>query len=278
MMADSYKFACANGSNYALATGEKDKERLIILNEIYNPFSVQFFEDCKIQKGVRILELGCGIGLMSQLLAFIVEGEGFVLATDISEEQLQIARGLLPKEDTPNLEFRQLSAFEIDGLNEQFDVIYVRFLFVHLKEPKKLIQKMKTILKPGGKLIIEDTTLNLSLHSSPHTEGMAVLHHLDQLQCEIQQSDDQYFASLPNHFEKEGFKVYSIQKVQPKLDTPRKRKSILFHLSSLEDALLRAGKITQEKYNDMCQKVIELEQNPSVEIYYYELGQICVTF
>jgi 2-polyprenyl-3-methyl-5-hydroxy-6-metoxy-1,4-benzoquinol methylase len=270
-------FGVASDSNYALAAGEKDKERLIILNEIYNPFSLRFFEDCNIQKGARVLELGCGIGLMSQIFASAVGKEGFVLATDINEEQLQVARSLLPQEHALHLEFRQLSAFEMDSLDEQFDVVCARFLLVHLKEPQKLIQKIKKLLKPGGKLIIEDITHNLSLHSSPHTEGMVILHHLDQLQGEIQQSDDQYFASFPEMLEREGFKVHAIQKAQPTLDTPRKRKSILFHLSSLKDVLLDAGKMTEEEYSQMFEKVLELEQNSSVEIYYYELGQLCAT-
>jgi hypothetical protein len=107
---------------------------------------------------------------------------------------------------------------------------------------------------------------------------MAILHELDRLQNELQESDDLYFASLPQYLEKEGFKVEALHKVQPQLDTPRKRKSIVFHLSSLKDALLDAGKITLDTYNNMLQKVVELETNPSIAIYYYELGQLCTIF
>ncbi|NNM43420.1 MAG: methyltransferase domain-containing protein [Chlamydiae bacterium] len=271
-------FGVTDDSTYIIVTGERDKERLTILSEIYNPFSLRFFTNCNIQKGARVLELGCGIGIASQMYASEVGKDGFVLATDISEQQLQVARTLLPKEGISNLEFRQLSAFEIDGLNEQFDVVCARFLLVHLQDHQKVIQKVKKIIKPGGKLIIEDITGNQTFYSSPHTEGMDILHHLDRLQCEVQQSDDEYLTSLPALLEKEGFRVVSMQKAHPKLGTPRKRKSILFHLSSLKDALIRAEKTTEKEYNDMLQKVIELEQNSSVEIYYYEFGQLCATF
>jgi 2-polyprenyl-3-methyl-5-hydroxy-6-metoxy-1,4-benzoquinol methylase len=275
---DNYRIACSDYSQYALATGEKDQERLTILNEIYNPYSAQFLENCEIQEDAKILELGCGLGLMSQVLAGAVKRGGFVLATDINQEQLQIAKNLLPQNSFSNIEFRQLSAFKIDELNESFDVIYARLLLVHLKEPLKLIPKIKMILKPGGKLIIEDLTSNLSLRSSSPTEGMTILHHLDQLQNELQGSDDLYFASLPQYLEKEGFQIHSIQKVQPQLDTPRKRKSVVFHLSSLKEALLGAGKITLEGYHTMLQKVIELEQNSAIIIHYYELGQLCAIY
>ncbi len=270
-------FGITSDSTYMIATGERDKERLTILNEIYNSFSLRFFKNCNIQKGVRVLELGCGIGIASQMYASEVGKEGFVLATDISEQQLQVARTLLPKEGISNLEFRRLSAFEIDGLNEQFDVVCTRFLLVHLQDPEKVIQKVKKIIKPGGKLIIEDITANHTFFCSPHTEGMDILRHIDKLQCEVQQSNDEYFAFLPTLLEKEGFTILSTQKVHPKLDNPRKRKSILFHLSSLKEALLGTGKIMEKEYNHMFQKVLELEQNSSIEIFYYEFGQLCAT-
>ena len=277
----SNSFVVADTSNYAVATGEKDKTTILIyqfLNELYNPSSLSFFENCQMQKGARILELGCGIGLMSQALASAVGKEGFVLATDISEERLSVAKSLLPKEGTPNLEFRQLSALKIDELSEQFDIVYARFLLVQLPEPQKVIQKVKKILKPGGKFIIEDITGNHTFYSVPHTEGMSVLHRIDQLQFEGQQSDDRCFSTFPEILEREGFKIYSSQKAHPKLDTPRKRKSILFHLPSEMDALLGSGKITEKEYNEWLQKVVQLEQDPSVEIYFYELGQLCATF
>ncbi len=268
----------ADESKYAIATGMKDKERLVILNEIYNSSSLIFFQDCNIPKGARVLELGCGIGLMSQCFALAVGDNGYVLATDISEDQLQLARSLLPKESISNLEFRQLSAFEIDTLNQQFDVICARFLLVHLQNPQQLIQKIKKILKPGGKLIIEDITSNDTFYSFPHVKGMEALHHLDKLQCEIQKSDDKYFASFPDMLQKEGFTIFSIRKTQPKLDTPTKRKSILFHLLSLKDTLITNKKMNEEECSQIYQKIQELEQTPSIEIYYYELGQICGIF
>ncbi len=265
-------------SKYAIAIGEEDKERLLIINEICNPFSFQFFQNSHISNGNKILELGCGIGLVSQHLASIVGEQGIVLATDISEEQLAIAKSLLSNPAPANLKFQKLSAFDLDTLNEKFDVVYVRFLLIHLPDPQKVIRQVKSVLKPGGKFIIEDLIGNHTVHSIPNTRGMDMVKYFDQLQFEIQQSDDRYFSKLPKLLQEEGFNISSMETIHPKLDSPRKRRMLTGGISSLKDTLLAAEKITLEEY-DLAYSLVEgLEDDMSVEVFCYEMGQICATY
>lgn len=268
----------SNESQYIIATGNEDKDRLLILNEVCNPFAFEFFENCGVAQGNRVLELGCGIGLVSQHLASLVGDEGFVLAIDNSEEQLSVAKALLPQKAPKNLKFQQCSVFELDRLKEKFDIVYVRFLLIHVKDPLKVIQQVKSVLKPGGLFIIEDGTGNDTIYSVPDTEGMDIIKRYDQLQFEIQQSDDRYFAKLPELLQKESFHVVSLRKVQPKLDTIRKRKMLSLGLSGVKNALISSGKITLEEYNTAYPIVQALENNQSVEIYCYEVGQICASY
>lgn len=265
-----------DNSTYAIATGERDKQRLTILNEVYNPFSLAFFRECNIPQGARLLELGCGVGLMSQELASFVGKTGEVLATDFSEEQINLARSLLPAQGNQNVRFQTLSAFEVDSLDQKFDVVYARFLFLHLKDHRTVVQKIKSVLKPGGKLIIEDSTGNETMKSIPDTEGMAILRRVDELQFEIQKTDHKYFSSLPQLLEEEGFVISALQHAQPKLTSERER-SMITCISSLKDTVLTDFKIPPEEYDRMFRAIQELVQDTSVQIQYYELGQVCAT-
>lgn len=265
-------------SKYAIAIGEEDKARLMIINEICNPFTSQFLHKCQVSAGDKILELGCGIGLVSQELAALVGATGSVLATDISGEQLAVAKSLLSNPVPENLKFQQLSAFDLDKLNEKFDVVYVRFLLIHVPDPQKVIRQVKNVLKPGGKFIIEDCIGNHTVYSIPNSRGMDVVKHFDQLQFELQKSDDRYFSKLPNLLQEEGFNATVISTIHPKLDSPRKRKMLTGGISSLKDALLTAGKITLEEYNLAYSAVQDLENDLSVEVFCYEIGQICATY
>jgi SAM-dependent methyltransferase len=264
-------------SNYALAIGEEDKTRLTIINEIYNPFSFQFLHKCQIAPGDRVLELGCGIGLVSQQLALLVSTTGSVLATDISEEQLAIAKSLLSDPVPKNLKFQQLSVFDVDKLNEKFDIVYVRFLLMHIPDLQKVIRQVKNVLQPGGKFIIEDCVGNHTVYSIPHSKGMDAVKHFDQLQFELQKSDDQSCSKLPSLLQEEGFNVTVLPTIHPKLDSPRKRKMLTDGISSLKTALLMAKKITLEEYNLAYSAVQDLENDLSIEVYGYETGQICAT-
>ena len=268
-------FAHANDSSYVNAVGEEGEDRLKVLCEIYDPCSIDFFTACPILKGDRVLELGCGIGLVTETLAEIVGESGRVVGIDISEEQLKIARMRLAKKPKPQLDYKQLSVYDLEKLDQKFDVVYVRFLLVHLSDPSRVIQLVKHVLKPNGKFFIEDLTGNDTLFSIPNKKGMEVVQHFDTLQFEVQQTDDKYFEKVPALLEAAGYKVILERRRHPKLDTPRKRKMLSYNLSSLKRALMAAGKISEKEYRKMYAEVQEFEKDTSVDVYTYELGQIC---
>ena len=271
------KLLYTGDSNYSLPVGEKDKDRLIILNEIYSPSTEQFFTSCPILKGDKVLELGCGIGLITQMLASYVGETGYVLGIDNSEEQLAIANNLLPAEPIPQLEYKKLSVYDLEMLNEKFDVVYTRFLLVHLPDPLQVIELVKGILKPGGNFIIEDMTGHDTLLSIPNRKGMEIVQYFDKLQFQVHGLDDKYFATIPDLLKKAGYQIVLSQKKHPQLDTEHKRKMLSYNLSSLKRVLLSAGMITEEDYQLMYPIVKLFEKDMSVVVYTYELGQICAT-
>ena len=264
----------AESGNYCIALGEEDKDRLMVLNEIYYPYTREFFVEPLISPGDQILEIGCGIGLVSQEIAKRVGETGYVLATDISEEQLRVAKSLV-NDQIKNLEFRKVSAYQLDSLDQKFDFVYVRFLLCHLPDTQAILRQVRQVLKPGGCFIIEDLTGNETFYSEPHVKGMEILQYFDKLQFEVQASDDHYFSKLPDMLKEEGFSVISSKKAHPLLDTLRKRKMLTYNLSSLKDALVNAGKIELADYHPMYLSVKELAEDCSIKVFSYELGQIC---
>jgi len=277
MLALFQSFVFADSGKYSIALGEEDKDRLLILNEIYNPFTTAFLADAGVSSGDKVLEIGCGLGIVSQELSKIVGQNGYVLATDINEEQLFLAKSLLNHQIPDNLDFRKLSAYALSSLDQKFDVVYVRFLLCHLPNPQEIVRQVKNVLKPGGLFIIEDLTGNETLYSNPFVKGMEILQYFDKLQFEIQESDDHYFSKLSHMLEEEGLFVLSSKKSHPELDSSRKRKMLTYNLSSLKDALLNAEKITSSEYNGMYPVVEDLANNSSIQVFSYELGQICAT-
>ncbi len=148
----------ATKGEYVLATGDAAAHRLRILNEVYGPGGRRVLLDAGIRRGMRVADLGCGTGMVTQLLAELVGPEGAVVGVDFSGAQIEKARELLPRDHT-NVRFVQASATDTGLDRESFDLVYSRFLLIHLTEPHTALREMHDLLKPEGILVCEDGDL-----------------------------------------------------------------------------------------------------------------------
>src|SRR5271166_1291585 len=77
---------------YALATGEAAAYRLGILHELYGPGTRRVLLESGLRSGMRVADLGCGVGTVTALLAELVGPGGYVVGIDSSAAQLAQAR------------------------------------------------------------------------------------------------------------------------------------------------------------------------------------------
>src|SRR6516165_9107300 len=73
---------------YVLATGEAAAYRLRILHALYGEGTRRLLLDAGLRRGMRVADLGCGIGTVTALLAKLVGPEGEVVGIDRSPAQL----------------------------------------------------------------------------------------------------------------------------------------------------------------------------------------------
>ncbi|MCE2983880.1 MAG: methyltransferase domain-containing protein, partial [Parachlamydia sp.] len=126
-------FQATYPENYLLAAGKSDELRLTILNEIHNTFSL---DKLQLSKGLKVLTLGCGIGLLEKEMAIQVGPRGLVIGTDISAEQIAIAN----ENKCEGLHFEKRGALEASQWPDTFDRIHCRFLLIPF--PKNKIIKL----------------------------------------------------------------------------------------------------------------------------------------
>jgi SAM-dependent methyltransferase len=155
---------------YALATGESAAHRLRILHGLYGPGTRRLLLDAGLRRGMRVADLGCGVGMVTALLAELVGPEGLVVGIDASAEQLAEARGLL-NGGGANARFVEGSATDTGLPHGSFDLVYCRFLLIHLTEPERALREMRALLKPGGILVCEDGDLTASGSEPPSALG-----------------------------------------------------------------------------------------------------------
>jgi len=154
--------------DYVLATGNAAANRLRILHNVYGPGAYELLIRAGIQPGMRVADFGCGTGMVTQLLAELVGPAGEVIGIDFSGDQLEQARVSLP-ESLSNVSFVQASATDTGLPRETFDLVYSRFLLIHLTEPDAALREMHELLKPNGIFVCEDGDLT-SAGSEPPSE------------------------------------------------------------------------------------------------------------
>ena len=143
---------------YVLATGGAAARRLQLLHSLYGPGARRVLLQAGLRPGMRVADLGCGVGMVTNLLAALVGPTGHVVGVDASAEQIAQARELLPP-GSSNVTFVEASATDTGLPHETFDLVYCRFLLLHLTEPARALREMHDLLKPSGILVCEDGDL-----------------------------------------------------------------------------------------------------------------------
>lgn len=138
---------------YVLGNLDNEIARLEIQSAFFEPMTRRTLDKAGIKKGMRCLDVGCGAGSVTRILAEMVGKKGQAVGTDVDERYLQYCRYYKP---LPNVDFMRDDISNSTLAKESFDVIYSRFMFVHLKDARKAVYSMKQLVKKGGAIIIEE--------------------------------------------------------------------------------------------------------------------------
>ena len=71
---------------YATRGGKEGKERLNLLARVMLPATFQLLETVGFRRGIKCLDVGCGGGHVTLLMASMVGPEGKVTGTDADEQ------------------------------------------------------------------------------------------------------------------------------------------------------------------------------------------------
>jgi len=101
-----------------------------------------------LQKGSRVLDVGCGNGIISRG----VGKEGYqVHGIDISEKAIEKAKALTT---LPNVTFDNISAEQLVADGNKFDAVICSEVLEHLNHPQKLLKVLYDSLRDNGLLIV----------------------------------------------------------------------------------------------------------------------------
>ena len=149
-----------------------------LANEWDNPEKIKLMhtlatnakESLNLKPCIKIMDFGCGTGLFG--LEFL-EIASELVGVDTSEGMLKVMQH--KTRDLKHVRTININ-LENEELDEKFDLIVSSMAFHHLADPSKMIDKMKSMLNPNGRLVVVDLDQeDGSFH--PDNEAMGVKHY-----------------------------------------------------------------------------------------------------
>lgn len=250
-----------SSKTYTLPVGTEDEKRLQALNHICNPYTLNFIDKNQLDLTNKVVvDVGCGIGMMTIEFAKRVGPQGKVIAVDISEEQLALAKTHAHMHQLTNINFVCQSADALDQIKVKADLVYSRFLLEHVPNPIHILKQMYGLLKPSGYLFCENLISYESMFCVPESDSYRDWLQIILLQPELHHTDFFIGKKLYDYYQDIGLQPTSYQIQQPFITDVEDR--VPFHLitqsKTMQNLLVEKGYYTKDKLLDITNKVIDL--------------------
>jgi len=176
-----------------------------------------------LHPGERVLDLGCGSGWATRLLARLVadgpQGAGQVVGLDIADEMVRQARAA--SKDFDNIMFVQGSALQIPWEENFFDKVLSVESFYYYPDQDRALAELFRVMAPHGRLFILINLYKDNEYSLQWVPKLKVPVHV--------RSADEYMELLKKH----AFQNVEYVQIPDDTPTPENYQTTSFH--SLDD-------------------------------------------
>lgn len=261
-------------NTYMLKTGEAAASRLNKQHEVMKENSIEQLQRAGLSRGQTVFDIGCGSGAMTTYLAQQVGEAGLVYAIDISPEQLEVTRKAVESAGFSNVIYIEGDILNASTLpNVKADIIYLRYVLMHLLEPKKAVAVMKSCLKAGGAVVGQESIL-----SEASTEPkVPVVERIKSMRSEIGKRlgvDSDIGKNLQEIYEDAGYAPVEVYRAPHRVPVlPFSEVSVKsFH--ELKAKYINAGLMTEDESVSIEQLLENLPQTHPDLLYIFEQGHV----
>jgi ubiquinone/menaquinone biosynthesis C-methylase UbiE len=147
------------------ASFQAERERLSMLERLFDEVTRQFLRQIGVNESWRCCEIGAGGGSMTRWLARLVGPEGRVVAVDLNTR-------FLAEIDEANVDVIEGDFLSDTPVGGPFDLVFTRFVLMHLSEPGKAVLRMAELAKPNGRVFaFEGDLCTLSAADPDHPDA-----------------------------------------------------------------------------------------------------------
>jgi SAM-dependent methyltransferase len=242
------------------------------LDYCFNQTTQDFLLRAGLKSGMRVLDIGCGSGVMTRWIADVVGTSGYVLGIENNQNQLDAA---IKHTKNKNIAFKLCSAYDIESLHQQFDFVYCRFVLHHLNDPADVIKKIYSILNENGIYAAEEGVVNFAF-SYPFNSAWGD----EALRCppvwedaKKEGRDANIGIKMYTKMQAAGFDISSVNIIHPVLFRPKEKSLLLLGIEEEKSYFMEHG-MSQKEWNELVKKREEMVNDPKQLMGFYGSCQI----
>jgi len=145
----------ASAAEYLLGHSAAELERLGTQARVIDPITRRYFSDAGLAPGMRVLDVGSGVGDVAFLAAELVGPSGAVIGVDRAAPALAIARVRAAERQLANVSFREGDPTTIN-FDAPFDAVIGRYVLMFQQDPAATLAKLLPKAKPGALFIFHE--------------------------------------------------------------------------------------------------------------------------
>jgi SAM-dependent methyltransferase len=132
------------------APGTKRFYELVEAHRYTKEWHIPVAADFSRARGLKVLEIGCGLGTDGAQFA---EAGADYTGVDLTEAAVDLARKRFELFNLPG-KFQTADAENLDFADESFDLVYSHGVLHHTPETRKAVQEIHRVLRPGGRAVV----------------------------------------------------------------------------------------------------------------------------
>jgi ubiquinone/menaquinone biosynthesis C-methylase UbiE len=196
-------------TQYPLGTSDQELERLRFQHEVWGPITRAFLARVGVAPGWKVLDLGCGPGLVTLDLAGMVGEEGEIVALDESPRWIEHVEREIRERRLSNVRAVRTRIQDADLPSETFDLVIARWVLSFLPEPANLVRRVSRALKQGGIFAVQDYNHD-GVSLFPESEGFRAVVRATRAMYAQSGGDAWVAARAPAIFRQAGLETISI--------------------------------------------------------------------
>lgn len=166
MAGDEGKSVREARGEYVLGYSDGELARLEQQASLFAELTRDLLVRAGLTEGMKVLDVGCGVGDVSMIAAELIGPSGSILGIDPSEEGLAIAEARMQALGRTQARFSAQTLQDLDD-GQAFDAVIGRFILIHFPDPAAELRDLVAKLRPGTKIAFIEFDLSTAAAIPP---------------------------------------------------------------------------------------------------------------